>query len=76
MWKWQRLFTGGEKDSSFIIEILILVSSVAQSYPTLCDSMNHSMPGLPVVRKDFFFSFLAFLLPLGIFGPQNDLSIS
>ena len=23
-------------------------SSVAQSYPTLCDPMNHSMPGLPV----------------------------
>ena len=23
-------------------------SSVAQSCPTLCDSMNHSMPGLPV----------------------------
>ena len=24
------------------------VSSVAQSCPTLCDPMNHSMPGLPV----------------------------
>ena len=23
-------------------------SSIAQSCPTLCDSMNHSMPGLPV----------------------------
>ena len=23
-------------------------SSVAQSYPTLCDTMNHSTPGLPV----------------------------
>ena len=23
-------------------------SSVAQSCPTLCDPMNHSMPGLPV----------------------------
>ena len=23
-------------------------SSVVQSYPTLCDPMNHSMPGLPV----------------------------
>ena len=23
-------------------------SSVAQSYPTLCDPMDHSMPGLPV----------------------------
>ena len=27
---------------------LIQVSSVAQSCPTLCDSMNSSMPGLPV----------------------------
>ena len=24
------------------------IRSVAQSYPTLCDPMNHSMPGLPV----------------------------
>ena len=26
----------------------IQFSSVAQSCPTLCDLMNHSMPGLPV----------------------------
>ena len=26
----------------------IRISSVAQSYPTLCDPVNHSMPGLPV----------------------------
>ena len=26
-------------------------SSVAQSCPTLCDPMNHSMPGLPVHRQ-------------------------
>ena len=26
----------------------IVLSSVAQSYPTLCDPMNQSMPGLPV----------------------------
>ena len=26
-------------------------SSVAQSYPTLCDPMNHSTPGLPVHHK-------------------------
>ena len=31
----------------FEIDIYIL-SSVAQSCPTLCDSMNRSMPGLPV----------------------------
>ena len=28
--------------------IFIQFSSVAQSCPTLCDPMNHSMPGLPV----------------------------
>ena len=27
------------------------VSSVAQSYPTLCNPMNHSMPGLPVYNQ-------------------------
>ena len=27
---------------------LVQFSSVAESCPTLCDSMNHSMPGLPV----------------------------
>ena len=27
------------------------VSSVTQSCPTLCDPMNHSMPGLPVHHK-------------------------
>ena len=27
---------------------LVQYSSVAQSYPTLCDPMNRSMPGLPV----------------------------
>ena len=27
---------------------LIQLSSVTQSYPTLCDPMNHSTPGLPV----------------------------
>ena len=26
----------------------VQISSVAQSYPTLCDPMNHSTPGLPV----------------------------
>ena len=28
--------------------VLVQFSSVAQSCPTLCDSMKHSMPGLPV----------------------------
>ena len=26
-------------------------SSVAQTCPTLCDTMNHSMPGLPVYHQ-------------------------
>ena len=30
------------------LKILISVSSVAQSCPTLCDRMNHSMPGFLV----------------------------
>ena len=29
-------------------QLSVLVSSVAQSCPTLCDPMNRSMPGLPV----------------------------
>ena len=39
--------------ASLMISMLFTVysvqfSSVAQSCPTLCDPMNHSMPGLPV----------------------------
>ena len=30
------------------LKIVVQFSSVAQSCPTLCDPMNHSMPGLPV----------------------------
>ena len=33
---------------NFIINVSVQFSSVAQSCPTLCDPMNHSMPGLPV----------------------------
>ena len=33
------------------ISQLQLVSSVAQSCPTLCDPMNRSTPGLPVHHK-------------------------
>ena len=32
----------------YIVIITTQFSSVAQSCPTLCDPMNHSMPGLPV----------------------------
>ena len=31
--------------------LYIQFSSVAQSCPTLCGPMNHSMPGLPVHRQ-------------------------
>ena len=30
------------------VVVSVQFSSVAQSYPTLCDPMNHSTPGLPV----------------------------
>ena len=30
------------------ISVSVQCSSVAQSCPTLCEPMNHSMPGLPV----------------------------
>ena len=43
---------GGRKDKCFFSTYLskdtVQLSSVAQSYPTLCDPMNHSTPGLPV----------------------------
>ena len=31
--------------------LIIQFSSVTQSCPTLCDPMNHSMPGLPVLHQ-------------------------
>ena len=36
------------KGEIFILEFSVQFSPVAQSCPTLCDCMNHSMPGLPV----------------------------
>ena len=32
----------------YLGRVSVQFSSVAQSWPTLCDPMNHSMPGLPV----------------------------
>ena len=32
----------------FVLNIFFQFSSVAQSCPTLCDPLNHSMPGLPI----------------------------
>ena len=36
------------KYNNFNIFVSVQFSSVAQPCPTLCDPMNHSMPGLPV----------------------------
>ena len=36
------------KTKTNFTEIKPVFSSVTQSCPTLCDPMNHSMPGLPV----------------------------
>ena len=36
------------KMSALLSPYSIQFSSVAQSYPTLCDPINHSTPGLPV----------------------------
>ena len=35
----------------FLVGSSVQFSSVAQSYPTLCDPMNSSMPGLPVFHQ-------------------------
>ena len=34
-----------------LFQVNIQFSSVTQSCPTLCDPMNHSMPGLPVYHQ-------------------------
>ena len=38
-------------ESTWGIQTSVQFSSVAQLCPTLCDPMNHSMPGLPVHHK-------------------------
>ena len=45
------LFPGIFILSSTIQFSSVQFSSVAQSCPTLCDPMNHSMPGLPVYHQ-------------------------
>ena len=35
-------------ETNTALEINYQIRSVAQSYPTLCDPMNHSTPGLPI----------------------------
>ena len=41
-----------EFDLFFFENVLIIqFSSVAQSYPTLCNTMNRSIPGLPVHQQ-------------------------
>ena len=41
-------FSLGHQGSIFLGELSVWFSSVAHSRPTLCESMNCSMPGLPV----------------------------
>ena len=36
--------------------LVVQFSSVTQSCPTLCDPMNHSMPGLPVQHQLLVFT--------------------
>ena len=43
-------------DQCFLVFSSVQFSSVAQSCPTLCDTMNHSMPGLPVHHQLLVFS--------------------
>ena len=45
-------------------------SSVAQSYPTLCDPMNHSTPGLPVHHRSWS---LPKLMSIELVIPSNHL---
>ena len=46
-----------------IMEYSVQFSSVAQSYPTLCDSMNHSTPGLPVHHQLLEFTSIESVMP-------------
>ena len=48
MWKLMELYTYAVYTFLSIHLCSVQFSSVTQSYPTLCDPMNHSMPGLPV----------------------------
>ena len=47
---WMRQCTNANK-SPVISLSSVQFSSVAQSCPTLCDTINHSMPGLPVLHQ-------------------------
>ena len=53
-WYWERLRAGGEGDDrewDGWMTSPTQFSSVAQSCPTLCDPMNRSTPGLPVLHR-------------------------
>ena len=43
-----QLFASGDQSTGASVSASVQFSSVAQSCPTLCDSMNHRMTGLPV----------------------------
>ena len=45
---WIKMHVFSEFSLRGVFDVSVQFSSVAQSCPTLCDSMNHSTPGLPV----------------------------
>jgi len=47
-WGTRKERQGASSNSHTAVLLSVQFSSVAQSCPTLCDPMNHSMPGLPV----------------------------
>ena len=48
LFQWKVSYLFQQSQGMGLTFLPIQFSSVAQSYPTLCNQMNHSMPGLPV----------------------------
>ena len=59
------LYLWQDTDIEQLLLYLLQFSSVAQACPTLCDPMNHSMPGLPVHHQ-----LLEFTQTLSMVGAQ------
>ena len=65
-----RSLLSGANVPCFLILNLLQFSSVIQSCPTLCDHMNHSMPGLPVHHQ---LPSLPKLMSIELVMPSNHL---